>query len=214
MDAYVVSMLVGGVGLAVMAMSGMGHHARGGPGPSGHALLGPKVHTHAIAQHPHVGGVSHAHAGEHSGSGRDLALRSLVAFVSPRIAFSLLLGLGTSGLVLKHWVSGWVAILGAIAGALLFERLLVMPLWNLILLFASKPAATLETSITNQGTAVTSFDANGQGIVKLEVDGEIVQILGTLDAEERSSGIKVCAGERVRITEVDAARNRCTVSVR
>ena len=46
--------------------------------------------------------------------------------------------------------------------------------------FASTPASMLESAVTDEATAVTSFDANGQGIVSVEVDGQIVQILATL----------------------------------
>jgi len=80
--------------------------------------------------------------------------------------------------------------------------------------FASAPAVTLESSVTDEATAVTSFDANGQGIISLEVDGQVVQILATLRADDRALGAaRVRAGQRVRIDEVDAAQNRCTVSL-
>jgi translation initiation factor IF-1 len=40
----------------------------------------------------------------------------------------------------------------------------------------------------------------------------VVQVLGTLRAEDRALGVRVRAGDRVRIEDVDVERNRCTVS--
>jgi len=42
--------------------------------------------------------------------------------------------------------------------------------------------------------------------------GEVVQILGTLTPDERKNGVRVRAGDTVRVEEVDSVRNRCTVS--
>ena len=72
---------------------------------------------------------------------------------------------------------------------------------------------TLESSIADEATAVTAFDARGQGIVSVEVDGQIVQILATLQPSDRSLGVRVRAGQRVRIEDVNAAASRCTVSL-
>jgi translation initiation factor IF-1 len=59
---------------------------------------------------------------------------------------------------------------------------------------------------------VTGFDANGNGLISLELGGEVVQVLGTQLNEEREAGVRIRAGDMVRIEEVDSARNRCTVS--
>jgi len=80
--------------------------------------------------------------------------------------------------------------------------------------FASQPAQTLEHAVLDEGTAVTNFDAHGNGIVSVELDGQVVQILGTLQASDRAMGVRVRAGTRLRIEDVDTTRNRCTVSVR
>ena len=79
--------------------------------------------------------------------------------------------------------------------------------------FASTPASTLESAVTDEATAVTSFDQNGQGIVSLEVDGQVVQILATLHADDRLLPTRVRAGQRVRIEDVNVAKNSCTVSL-
>ena len=64
----------------------------------------------------------------------------------------------------------------------------------------------------SEGRAVTGFDANGNGLISLELGGEVVQVLGTQLNEEREAGVRIRAGDIVRIEEVDDTRNRCTVS--
>jgi translation initiation factor IF-1 len=64
----------------------------------------------------------------------------------------------------------------------------------------------------SEGKAVTGFDANGNGLIALELGGEVVQVLGTLIPAERNAGVRIRAGDIVRIEEVDSVRNRCTVS--
>jgi hypothetical protein len=87
-------------------------------------------------------------------------------------------------------------------------------LWNVSMRFASEPALTLESAVTDEATAVTSFDANGQGIVSLEVDGQVVQILATLRSNDRIlPGPRIRAGQRVRIEDVNPDKNCCTVSL-
>ena len=132
---------------------------------------------------------------------------------SPRFLFSFCLGFGAAGTLLRGVLAGPLLIAAAIGGAVLFERLLVSPLWNFTMRFASAPAQMLESAVTDEATAVTSFDANGQGIVSIEVDGQIQQILATLKDSDRLLGSRVRAGQRLRIDEVDAEQNRCTVSV-
>jgi hypothetical protein len=85
------------------------------------------------------------------------------------------------------------------------------PLWNFLFRFESAPALTLETCIGDEARAATSFDAKGDGLVALELDGQMVQLLGTLHREDKEAGVRVRAGDPVRIDEVDAERNRCIV---
>jgi hypothetical protein len=59
---------------------------------------------------------------------------------------------------------------------------------------------------------VTGFDANGNGLIALELGGEVVQVLGTQLIGDRQAGVRIRAGDIVRIEEVDDSRNRCTVS--
>jgi translation initiation factor IF-1 len=123
-----------------------------------------------------------------------------------------MLGLGTTGLLLKSVITGLPLLGLALVGGILFERVLVGPIWNLAMRFASAPALTLESCVTEEATAVTAFDANGQGLVAVELDGQVIQVLGTLQSQDRAAGVRVRAGDRVRIEEVNSERNRCTVS--
>jgi hypothetical protein len=217
MDLYLWTLLLGAAGLGVMALSGLGARGHGGAPAHGHAHAGGHVHAHV--GHAHVlahkqGATHHGHAAaSRTVSGRDMASRTFWAITSPRFVFSGLLGFGTTGELLRPVLGDPWLILAAVGGGVLLERALVTPLWNFAMRFASAPAQTLESAITDEATAVTSFDANGQGIVSVEVDGQIVQCLATLRPDDRTLGARIHAGQRVRIEDVNAATNQCTVSI-
>jgi len=211
MDLYISSLLLGAAGLGAMALGGLG--IRGGHGHS--AGQGHGAHSHGGS---HVHGV-HAHnASAHSVQARSASAPGITPplvwlLSSPRLLFSLLLGFGAVGELVRPLAGGAVQIAVAALGAVLFERFLVTPLWNFSMRFASAPAQTLESAVTDEATAVTSFDANGQGIVSVEVDGQVQQILATLKPDDRLLGTRIRAGQRLRIEDVDADRNRCTVTL-
>jgi len=183
MDIYGISLATGATGLLVMAIGGLAH--------VGHD-------THAAQ----AGDGSHGHQGDGHGWAH--------AVLSPRVLFALCVGFGAGGLLASPLGEPWQAG-AAILGAAAFEGLLIGPLWRFMFRFASEPAETLETSIDDKARAVSGFDAHGQGLVALEVDGQIVQLLATLDAEERSRGVRIRSGDIVRIAAVDATRGSCTV---
>jgi hypothetical protein len=137
--------------------------------------------------------------------------------MQPRLLFSVCLGFGTTGLLLQRVLPaalpGVVLFAAAAAGGVLFEALLVRPLWNSLFRFESNPALTLESAVAGEATAVSNFDTNGQGLISIEMDGQVVQLLGTLQSDDRAMSIRIAAGTKLRIEEVDAARNRCTVSL-
>jgi hypothetical protein len=214
LDLYLTSLALGGVGLAAMAVSGLAHH--GHDGSTSHAAGGHSHgHGHAAghAGGPDAGHVHHHSSDSHIGHGKDHGSHTLLALLSPRTLFSLCLGFGTAGVVLRSFLGGPVLLAGAVAGALLFEWLLVGPIWKFVLRFESSPAETLESAVTSEATATSTFDRNGNGMVSLEVDGQVVQLLGTLSPTDRALGVSVRAGARLRIEDVDVARNRCTVSL-
>jgi hypothetical protein len=198
MDPFVFSLILGGAGLATMALSGLARHGgvRHGHAPGAHGRHAPGHHA---THHAPTGGLRQTLSG------------LFWSLLSPRVLFSLLVGFGTAGMVVRRFLRGPWALATALAGAVLFELILVAPLWRFLLRFESNPALTLESAVLDVAHAVTTFDAAGQGLVAVELDGQVVQILATLRAGDRAQRVR--AGDRVRIEEVDAARNRCTVSV-
>jgi translation initiation factor IF-1 len=73
---------------------------------------------------------------------------------------------------------------------------------------------TLESGVFDEAEAVTGFNRAGEGLVRLDLDGQVVQLLGVLTADERAAGVRISAGDRLLIEAVDPARQRCTVSRR
>lgn len=200
MSIYEFSLALGAAGLGIMGLSGFAHTVGGQH--AGHAA--PSSHTghHAIS----VRAGARAIRGGARGS-----TRFLWALLSPRALFSLCLGFGVSGVVLHTLFGGTALFAVAVLGALLFEGGVMRPLWNFLFRFESAPALTLESCIGDEAHAATSFDAQGNGLIALELDGQLVQLLGSLRREDRDAGIRVRAGDPVRIDDVDPERNRCTV---
>ncbi len=132
------------------------------------------------------------------------------SLLSPRVLFALLVGFGAGGLLAEPLGEPW-RLGAAILGAAAFEALLVGPIWRFLFRFESSPALTLESSIEDDARAVTGFDANGCGLVAVDVDGQIVQLLATLTPDDRARGVSVRTGDVLRIADVDAARGRCIV---
>lgn len=199
MGPYGFCLALGATGLVVMAVLGFGHHGA----DQGHHLGDGHFHGHGDG-HSHAHGPGHGH--EPSALGR------LAALLSPRLLFSVLVGVGATGLLLAPMLFEPVTALAALGGGFVFERWLVGPIWKLLFRFESRPAVTLESAIMEEAEAMTEFDASGQGMIGLELDGQVVQLLGTLTASDRSAGRRVRQGDRLRIEEVDEAGNRCIVS--
>lgn len=237
MDFYLFSLLLGFVGLLVMAVSGVaGNHGHaGGQGHGGH-LHGPDVgdvNVHGIAGHAHAGG--HLHAGPagghavqghghaphghghgddtHAGDAGKAVGNWFLSFLSPRVLFSVLVGLGAAGLLLGGVLGGALLAVTAVVSGFLFEIAAVRPVWNFFFRFASDPALTLESAVTDVATAVTGFNREGEGVVKIELDGQIVQVLARLAPPDRESGVRVRAGDTLVVDDVDPVRNRCVVSL-
>ena len=218
-DFYLSCMGLGLGGLVVQLLLGFGHgshgshgshgvhaagHSHGGtPHPGGHApLAGP---NHALPAHS----ASHSPAAHsHSPVARDG--RGLVFFLlAPRVWFSLLFGFGAAGGLLQPLLSGTPRVCIALVGAWIFERYLVEPVWNFCLRFASTPAKTLESVLLEEAVAKTNFDANGQGLVSVTLDGQICQMLATL--EPGAPAGRVFVGDKLTVTAVNLKRNSCTV---
>jgi hypothetical protein len=196
MSIYAFALALGAAGLVVMGLSGFAHVAGG--------QHGAQAHGGGHAGHQ----VAHARGGMRARGGGP---RSLWALLSPRPAFSVLLGFGTVGVMLEARLGGAPLFAIAAASGIAFEALLVRPLWNFLFRFESAPALTLESCIGDVARAATTFDAAGNGLVTLELDGQVVQVLGSLRREDREAGRRVRAGDSVSIDDVDPERNRCTV---
>jgi hypothetical protein len=209
-DVYTFALTLGAAGLAAMSLLGLhhgqtpGHHGDS----SGHHGDGSGHHGHGHTDGHHSTHHQH-HAGHHDG-----ALYRWTPFLSPRLWFSLLVGFGATGLLLQQHLSGLVTLGVALLGAIVFEIALVRPIWSLASRFASEPALTLETGIMDDAVAVTGFNRDGEGLVRLDLDGQVVQLLGALTSGERAAGVRVAAGDHLLVEAVDPARQRCTVSRR
>lgn len=203
MDVYTFPLVLGGAGLLVMAITGAAHLGRG------------VVHSHAGRA-----AVGHTHTGNAQGRanqgylrGQAVGIRTrLLALASPRVIFSLLLGFGLAGNVAQHRAAEPYVPFIAVLGAVVFEWGLVTPVWNFAFRFASRPAETLDMSTFAEARATSAFNAAGEGIVMVEVDGQLVQCLGTLRDSDRALGVRVRSGDVVRVEAIDSARQRCTVS--
>jgi hypothetical protein len=196
MDLYLVSLATGAIGLGAMAIGGLSHGGHDNGGHAGHDA--------------HVGHASHGHHGEHGEHGANAGW-SWTSLLSPRLLFSVMVGFGAGGIAAAPLGEPFRLVAGLAAGAA-FEAFLVGPLWRFLFRFESRAAATLDSAIEDEARAVTGFDASGNGLVAVDVDGQIIQLLATLSADDRALGVRVRTGDLVRIAEIDSARGRCTVT--
>lgn len=203
MDAYGFSLALGSAGLVTMAVSGMSHLGHHG---AHHGHVGHTSHgvPHAYTAHTHTTSV---------GGPGSKATSARYSLLSPRVLFALLVGFGAGGVLAAPLPEPWRACVALLAGAA-FEGLLVGPFWRFLFRFESSPANTLDGAIEEYARTVMDFDANGQGLVALEVDGQIVQLLATLTSDDRARGVRIRTGDLVRVSSIAAARNRCTVRLR
>jgi hypothetical protein len=226
MDLYIFCVVLGAAGMAAMAFLGFtsshggGHHTHDTAGHEMHGIGGS--HGHAAAPHHALPHSPPSHTIEHI-SGKPHSIVSgqavphswtshVLSWLSPRVLFNFLVGFGATGLVMERLVGPVLALPVAVLGGIGFEALIVRPIFNSLFRFESQPAQTLESALMSEGRAVTGFDANGNGLVAIELGGEVVQVLGTQLTEDRKSGARIRTGDMVRIEEVDSTRNRCTVS--
>lgn len=213
MDLYIFCVVLGAAGMAAMAFLGFtsshggGHHTHDPSGHEMHGVGGSQTNAHVATPH------AIAHAAPHA---RDASAGSKMhlpwSWLSPRVMFNFLVGFGATGLVAERLVGPVLALPLAVLGGVAFEAFVVRPIFNSLFRFESQPAQTLESALMSEGKAVTGFDANGNGLIALELGGEVVQVLGTQLGDDRKAGVRIRAGDIVRIEEVDSTRNRCTVS--
>jgi hypothetical protein len=200
------------VGLGIMAVGGLSHStavghlhsARSGAAHSGHP-------GHLGAAAARIPGIARSGARGARSSSTSGASWRWTNLLSPRLLFSFFVGFGAAG-ILASSLHEPLRVAAAVTAGIAFEAALVGPLWRFLFRFESREASTLETSIEDEARAVTGFDANGNGLVALELDGQLVQLLATLAPDERARGVRIRSGDLVRIAAVDAERGRCTVT--
>jgi hypothetical protein len=207
MDLYIFCLVLGAAGMAAMAF--LGFTSSHGGGHHGHVTSGHDVHGAGAS---HGIGASHGHSVPPSHSPAHESGTRAWSWLSPRVLFNVLVGFGATGLIVERLVGPFLALPVALIGGIAFESVVVRPIFNSLFRFESQPAQTLESALMSEGRAVTGFDTNGNGLISLELGGEVVQVLGTQLNEEREAGVRIRAGDIVRIEDVDDARNRCTVS--
>lgn len=131
-------------------------------------------------------------------------LDALVGLLSPMNLFAICLGAGAVGMLTGRW---WWSLLGGIV----FWKLIVEPLEQLVMRFASEPAQNLEGARATEAIVQSRFDSQGQGMVSITVDGQLRRVLATLaETEENPRELKV--GERVVVVDVDPRRNTCRIA--
>ena len=193
--------------LAILALSGAGfHHSGVHIGSSRTALAAAHTHTGPSA-HGHV---HQAHSQNGANRSEGAPLLRLLAWLSPIYIFSAIVGFGATGTLVSPLLHGWLQLAAAVLGAYVLCTFCIRPLLAGIQKWASLPAKTLSDAILENGTAVTDFNSEGYGLVRLHLDGQVVQLLGQLAQEEKSS-TQVRSGDTLFVRSVDPARQRCVV---
>jgi hypothetical protein len=206
---YAVLLAIGFFGIVGMTLAGFMHigpHAHSG----GHAGHGAHGHLgHAPWGHGHAASAHGGHAQGHAGPRFDI--RSLFS-LSPLDIFSYCAGAGVAAFLARPYLAKAYLPICAILGALLFDLCFTRAIASFIGKFGAPPSGGLEGSIATPGEAVTNFDSQGKGLIRLTLDGQVVQLLATLEEHERASGVQVRRGDSLLVVEVDSARNRCLVT--
>lgn len=152
---------------------------------------------------------SHGHRGFGSSFGKFAKMKLLLS-ISPIDIFAFSLGTGATGLLLPHSLSTNVILMLAIVVGLIFDLAFLKPIFNFALQFVSKPSDGLEGTVAKTATAISKFDASGQGLVMVVIDGEEKQVLARLENDE--VGSHVAKGDQLLVTNIDPRKNICQVS--
>jgi hypothetical protein len=213
---FLTVMVIGLVGLVMMALPALGGHPVShvsmhghGPGPGSGTAFGHPVGGHPVGGHNGGGAVVRAHGAALPALGTSTRRRVIP---SPRAVFSVLALYGAFGNALVHaaHLTGGSAALLALGPALLVEGVLIRPVWNLLFRFRAEATPPLEELIFCEAEAVVQF-RNGKGVVAMIRDGRRIQLSARL--WDRDAGAPVAFGQRLRIEDVDARRERVTVSL-
>lgn len=217
MSYFIIAMAIGLAGLVMLALPGLlrghlgfaGHHIPSGAHAAGHILPGSaQGAAHAGVQTLHPVG-----AGPHSTQSGNSASNWLSGLIpSPRAIFSLLALYGAFGNALEKaaHLPVIMAALLAVVPAVLIEKMVVKPIWNLIFQSQGDPSSPIEMLLLEDAEAVTPF-RNGKGVVSVVRDGRMVQFSAELLPDQNSLPIRV--GDRLRVENVDSHREKLMVSI-
>lgn len=207
MSIYLILFLAGAIGIGATALMGLGHGTGGHRGHGGHGGHGHGGHGHGHgAKGGHRGG---RHSSQSDGTN---AWSNLLLAISPIDIFGFAFGAGAFGLLFKTIVSPGLLPWMAVLGALLFTYGFVKPIFALAAKFVSKPSEGIEGMVAKTGIAISKFDAQGRGIVKLILDDEEKQLLAIQDSSEFALGNQIQRGDELLIVEVDPVKNSCRVA--
>lgn len=201
-----------------MALSGFVHvggsHSGGG---LGHTQVGHVVHSGHVGHGGH-GGHGHIHGAipksGHHGSSHGVAkfdFKSLLP-LSPLDLFSYCAGAGLGAFLMRpYMLRSWLPI-AAVIGAIIFDLVFTKTILRTITRASADPSRGLEGTVATEGVAATNFGDDGKGLVKLTLDGQIVQLLATLELSERNAGVRVKKGDSLLVVQVDSVKNTCMVT--
>jgi hypothetical protein len=228
---YPILLSAGFIGLVAMMMLGFLHHGPGQQHHPVHRLPGgahggapipriaappayPAHHTPYVPGHP-TGAcpVVPDGAAPVVPSQANTSFSWIAPLLSPLHWFSWMVGAGAGGMLSRLLGAGdLLAACGALTGAGGFQRLILQPIWNLVFGFESRPAGNLAACLMQEVEVITSFNARGEGLVRVVVDGHSEDILARLVDTERAVESRPKRGDRLRIEEVDPRKNTCRVS--
>jgi hypothetical protein len=100
----------------------------------------------------------------------------------------------------------------AAAGGLALDLLVIRPIFRFAMKFVSKESEGLEGMVAATGEALTRFDERGMGMVRVIMEGQIVQLLATLEPSELAAGVTVKKGDSLVLLNVDSKKNTCCVT--
>ena len=174
---FLTLIVVGLVGLVMMAIPALGGHGRGHFGTlHGHGgSTGHAGHGYSIRGH-------HSHDSDDALVVADSAPEHKLGFIpSPHAIFSFLALYGAFGnaLLRAGHCSQFFSALAALAPALIVERFLIRPLFSLLFRFQARPSSPLDALVFADARAVVPF-RNGRGVVSVNRDGRLIQLSARL----------------------------------
>ncbi len=193
-------------------------HGGGAPSLKGISKQGDQggLNLSAVHHSAHADQLSQSNPDNPTSFGIGPFLANLFVFglsiVSPLNIFAFCLAFGAAGLLIGPHLQASIALVAAIVVGLTFTFALIRPLMGFLLKFESTPALGLEGAKSRQVTAVSGFDDSGRGIVLVELDGQLRQVLAQLDKDELKKNVKVQKSDSLMVIDVDTAANKVVVS--